>query len=117
MTSTLKSPEVQKNQNCLPAMADPSPPPPPRAQPQNRPHCLPFATKTFHKQPQTISGQCKGSQNQCKGWWNACVSEKAQWMCPSRRRNGLTIFNILSRQVCGLKQVCNHLVYLPVCNV
>ena len=41
-------------------MADPSPP---RAQPQNRPHYLPFATKTYHKQPKTIRGiMVSGSQ-------------------------------------------------------
>ena len=74
------------------------------------------ATKTFHKQPglklETFRGQCKGSQDQCQGWWNACVSNKAQWLCPSRRSNSLTIFSMLSRQVCGLNQACNHLVYL-----
>ena len=53
-----------------------------RAQRQNSPHSLPTATKTFHKQRQTIRGQCKGSQNQCKGWRNV-VSLK--------RRNGCAL--------------------------
>ena len=96
----------------MPTRNDRPPPPLARAQLQYRPLSLPFTTKIYHKQPQTICGQSKGSQNQSKGWWNACVSKKAQWLCPSRRRNGLTIYSNLSRHVCGINQVCNHLVYL-----
>ena len=69
------------------------------------------ATKSPCVKPFVVS-HCEGSQNQCKGWWNACVSKTAQWRRPSRRRNGLTIFSFLSRQVCGMNQAFNHLVYL-----
>ena len=47
------------------------------------------------------------------------TTQRARWeifklslLRPSKRRNGLTIFSILSLQVCGLNQACNHLVYL-----
>ena len=101
----------QKKLRLQTAMADP----PSRAQPQNCPHSLPSATKTFHKQRQTIRGQCKGSQNQCKGWRDA-VSLKRRNATPfkeaQRPQCRHTNFSILSRKVCSTNQVCNHLVYL-----
>ena len=42
---------------------------------------------------------------------NACVSKNAQWLRPSRS-HGLTFFSILSRQVYGMNQACNHRFYL-----
>ena len=101
----VRSPKFQKIENCQPQW-QPAAMAASRAQPQNYHTACP--------QPQ------KPSKNSLKPF---VVSVKAvrisikagrtlQWWRPSRRLNGLTIFSILSGQVCGMNQVCYHLVYL-----
>ena len=67
LTSTLKSAEFQKKLKLQTAMADPAFPhtPPSRAHPKS-PIALSHKNLPWHRQRQTIRGQCEGSQNQFK---------------------------------------------------